>query len=129
MLSGSESWCPQHASQSWCAEHQSLLIALRAAGMHLAQNRADPGSKQRGAQGGPRLVAFTSEQAHYSYRKAAALMGLGTDNLISVACDADGAMSPACACRDSPVCMGRSAETRTLQSYCSFRHLLSGHAL
>ena len=44
-------------------------------------------------------MAFTSEQAHYSYRQAVALMGLGTDNLISVACDADGVMSPACGCR------------------------------
>ena len=44
-------------------------------------------------------MAFTSEQAHYSYRKAVALVGLGTDNLISVACNADGAMSPACGCR------------------------------
>ena len=64
------------------------------AGMHLARNRADPGFKQRGAAGGPRLVAFTSEQAHYSYLKCATLTGLGSDNLVSVACDETGAMSP-----------------------------------
>lgn len=62
--------------------------------MHLARNRADPDFKRRGAAGGPRLVAFTSEQAHYSYLKAAALTGLGSDNLISVACDQDGRMCP-----------------------------------
>ena len=65
------------------------------AGMHLARNRADPGFKRRGAVGGPRLVAFTSEQAHYSYLKAVVLTGLGSDNLISVACDESGAMCPA----------------------------------
>lgn len=65
------------------------------AGMHVARNRADPGFKRRGAVGGPRLVAFTSQQAHYSYLKAVALTGLGSDNLVSVACDARGAMCPA----------------------------------
>ena len=45
--------------------------------------------------GGPHLVAFTSEQAHYSYLKAVALTGLGSDNLIGVACDDSGAMCPA----------------------------------
>ena len=63
--------------------------------MHLARNRADPELKRRGAVGGPRLVAFTSEQSHYSYLKAAALTGLGSDNLVSVACDEGGAMCPA----------------------------------
>ena len=72
----------------------TLLMAATGAGMHLARNRADPGFKQRGAWGGPRLVAFTSEQAHYSYLKCATLTGLGNDNLVSVACDETGAMSP-----------------------------------
>jgi glutamate/tyrosine decarboxylase-like PLP-dependent enzyme len=66
---------------------------MTCAGMHLARNRADPGFKRRGAAGGPKLVAFTSEQAHYSYEKAAALTGLGTNNLIRVPCTHDGAIS------------------------------------
>lgn len=64
------------------------------AGMHLARNRADPGFKSRGAVGGPRLVAFTSEHAHYSYLKAATMTGLGSDNLVVVPCDGNGAMLP-----------------------------------
>ena len=60
--------------------------------MHLARNRADPGFKSRGAVGGPRLVAFTSKHAHYSYLKAASMTGLGSDNLIVVPCDENGAM-------------------------------------
>lgn len=52
--------------------HHHLLDS----GMHLARNQADPQYKQRGAQGGPCMVAFTSEHAHYSYLKAAFVTGL-----------------------------------------------------
>ncbi len=72
----------------------NLLIAAAGPGMHLARNRVDPGCRQRGTAGGPRLIAFTSEQAHYSYLKCATLTGLGSDNLISVACDESGAICP-----------------------------------
>lgn len=45
--------------------------------------------------GGKALVAFTSAEAHYSYAKAANLMGLGTENLVKVPCDpVTGAMDP-----------------------------------
>ena len=56
-------------------------------GLHVARNKADPAFKTRGANGGPRLVAFTSDQSHYSYLKSARLTGLGSDNLISVETD------------------------------------------
>ena len=46
-----------------------------AAGMHLARNKADPQYRTRGAVGGRQMVAFTSEQAHYSYLKAAFTTG------------------------------------------------------
>ncbi|KAL3133229.1 hypothetical protein ABBQ38_007116 [Trebouxia sp. C0009 RCD-2024] len=63
-------------------------------GMHLARNHADPDYRTRGAFGGPHMVAFTSEHAHYSYLKAAFLTGLGTDNLIKVECNDVGQMLP-----------------------------------
>eukprot|EP00940_MAST-03C_sp_MAST-3C-sp2_P001201 g1201.t1 len=64
-------------------------------GLHIAKHRADPDLATRGAVGGPRLVAFTSDQSHYSYLKAARLTGLGSDNLISVKSDDEsGAMIP-----------------------------------
>ncbi|KAL3149142.1 hypothetical protein ABBQ32_001977 [Trebouxia sp. C0010 RCD-2024] len=63
-------------------------------GMHLARNHADPDFRTRGAFGGPHMVAFTSEHAHYSYLKAAFLTGLGTDNLIKVECNDVGQMLP-----------------------------------
>ena len=44
-------------------------------GMHLARNHAYPDYRTRGTFGGPHMVAFTSEHAHYSYLKAAFLTG------------------------------------------------------
>jgi len=62
-------------------------------GMLLARHRADPEWKTRGMNGGPNLVAFTSDHSHYSYKKSAMTMGLGTDNLITIPTDRDtGAM-------------------------------------
>jgi glutamate/tyrosine decarboxylase-like PLP-dependent enzyme len=63
-------------------------------GMHLAHNVADPDFATRGAAGGPRCVAFTSDQSHYSYLKAARLTGLGSSNLVSVQTDGQGRMLP-----------------------------------
>jgi len=62
--------------------------------MHLARTRAFPDAATKGAAAGPRLVAFTSEQSHYSYKKAAMLTGLGSDNLVAVPCDETGGMLP-----------------------------------
>merc|ERR1712187_693624 len=63
-------------------------------GMHLARNIADPFFSKSGGAGGPRCVAFTSDQSHYSYLKSARLTGLGSDNLISVETDDRGRMIP-----------------------------------
>ncbi|KAF9427687.1 hypothetical protein BGZ94_004397 [Podila epigama] len=41
-----------------------------------------------------KLVAFTSSAGHYSLEKSAVIMGLGTDNIVSVPCDEGGAMIP-----------------------------------
>jgi glutamate/tyrosine decarboxylase-like PLP-dependent enzyme len=64
-------------------------------GMVLARNIHDPDFGTRGAVGGPHMVAFTSDQSHYSYLKSSKLVGLGTNNLIKVESDGQGRMSPA----------------------------------
>jgi len=64
-------------------------------GLLLARHRAHPEGRSRGMAEGPRLVAFISDQAHYSYLKAAIVAGLGTDNLVLVPTDPSGAMLPA----------------------------------
>ena len=62
--------------------------------MHLARHRAIPDVNATGLVGAPQLVAFTSAQSHYSYKKASMLIGLGSDNLVAVDCDETGAMLP-----------------------------------
>mmetsp|Transcript_2934 Transcript_2934/g.4582 ORF Transcript_2934/g.4582 Transcript_2934/m.4582 type:complete len:507 (+) Transcript_2934:121-1641(+) len=52
--------------------------------MHLARYVADPDVKTRGAVHGPRLIALVSEDAHYSYAKAARVLGIGDNNLIKI---------------------------------------------
>ncbi|KAG9356124.1 hypothetical protein JZ751_000968 [Albula glossodonta] len=42
----------------------------------------------------PRLALFTSEHSHYSIRKAAAVLGIGTKNVFVVKCDERGKMIP-----------------------------------
>ena len=52
-----------------------------------------PEAKLQGL-GNHRLVAFISDQAHYSYSKAANLLGIGIENLVKVQSDAEGKMIP-----------------------------------
>ncbi|KAK9808552.1 hypothetical protein WJX73_007613 [Symbiochloris irregularis] len=101
-------------------------------GIHLARNRADPQYKQRGSYGGPCMVAFTSEHAHYSYLKAAFVTGLGTDNLISIPCDAAGGILPdkleqainsAKAVGKVPFFVGATAGTTVLGGFDPFQDL------
>jgi glutamate/tyrosine decarboxylase-like PLP-dependent enzyme len=60
--------------------------------MHCARYYQDNTVRDRGNYDAPQLVAFTSAQSHYSIKKAAMLMGIGLDNVISVACDNEGKM-------------------------------------
>ncbi|MEZ4454414.1 MAG: pyridoxal-dependent decarboxylase [Nannocystaceae bacterium] len=58
--------------------------------LHLARVRVDPECLDRGAAGGPRLRAFVSAHAHYSFAKSAALLGLGRRALTTIPCDERG---------------------------------------
>ena len=62
-------------------------------GMMLARHHVCPDYKSKGAQG-QTLVAYVSDQAHYSGQKAANVLGIGTDNLIAVASDDQGRICP-----------------------------------
>lgn len=67
---------------------QANLVA-----MTLARHKACPDLKTKGADG-RKLIAYVSDQAHYSAEKAANLLGIGTDNLISVQSDDEGRICP-----------------------------------
>jgi len=62
--------------------------------MMIARNRALPEIKQRGFTAAADLVVFVSDQAHYSFEKAANVLGLGTAQVFKVKSDDRGSMIP-----------------------------------
>nr|XP_033786010.1 acidic amino acid decarboxylase GADL1 isoform X4 [Geotrypetes seraphini] len=61
---------------------------------NLARYKCCPDVKERGLSGVQRLVMFTSEESHYSMKKAAAFLGIGTQNVYFVKVDDRGKMIP-----------------------------------
>ncbi len=61
--------------------------------LQLARHRRQPDLVTAGA-GPERLTVFVSETGHYAATKSAALLGLGTDAVIKVVADGEGAMVP-----------------------------------
>lgn len=61
-------------------------------GMMMARHWKRPAMRDEGMCAGKRLVAFCSSECHYSYAKAAVVMGLGMKNLVKVPVDEKGAM-------------------------------------
>lgn len=62
--------------------------------MMVARNLALPDVKQRGFTAAADLVIFVSDQAHYSFEKAANILGLGSDQVFKVKSDEYGSMIP-----------------------------------
>lgn len=62
-------------------------------GMLLARHKKAPQAKTKGLEG-KTLVAYVSDQAHYSGLKAANVLGIGSDNLIAVKSDSQGRIDP-----------------------------------
>jgi len=62
--------------------------------MLAARNRRCPDAKEQGLDSTSRLVAFMSEEAHYSIERAASVVGLGTAAVRRVPVDAVGRMDP-----------------------------------
>ncbi|KAF0047449.1 hypothetical protein F2P81_001082 [Scophthalmus maximus] len=54
-----------------------------------------PEVKTKGMGALPRLALFTSEHSHYSVKKSAAVLGMGSENVVMVKCDERGKMIPA----------------------------------
>jgi glutamate/tyrosine decarboxylase-like PLP-dependent enzyme len=62
--------------------------------MMIARNRALPRMKSEGFQDPSGLIAFVSEEAHYSFEKSANVLGFGSNNLRKIKTDAEGRMIP-----------------------------------
>jgi len=63
-------------------------------GMMLARHHLFPELKSKGMFGHKPLVAFTSEESHYSIVKGANMLGLGVNNVVKVKTDKGGRMIP-----------------------------------
>ncbi|XP_004081223.3 glutamate decarboxylase 2 [Oryzias latipes] len=63
--------------------------------MLLARFKMFPEVKEKGMSSVPRLVAFTSEHSHFSIKKGAAALGIGTESVICIKADECGKMIPA----------------------------------
>ena len=89
--------------------------------MQLARHRAAPDALARGDR--TAWAVFVSEQAHYSFRKATALLGMGTDALVTVPCDASGALDPTALQRAivgtdrAPLMIGATSGTTVLGAF------------
>ncbi|KAG9340093.1 hypothetical protein JZ751_022015, partial [Albula glossodonta] len=62
--------------------------------MLLARFKMFPEVKEKGMSSVPRLAAFTSEHSHFSIKKGAAALGIGTDSVICIKVDERGKMIP-----------------------------------
>ncbi|XP_043832057.1 glutamate decarboxylase 1-like [Dromiciops gliroides] len=60
----------------------------------VARYKTFPEIKTKGMAVLPKIVLFVSEHSHYSIKKTAAVLGIGTDNVIEVKCDERGKMIP-----------------------------------
>uniref|UniRef100_A0A673YBW2 Glutamate decarboxylase 2 n=1 Tax=Salmo trutta TaxID=8032 RepID=A0A673YBW2_SALTR len=63
--------------------------------MLLARFKMFPEVKEKGMSSVPRLAAFTSEHSHFSIKKGAAALGIGTESVICIKADESGKMIPA----------------------------------
>uniref|UniRef100_A0A4W4H3Q5 Cysteine sulfinic acid decarboxylase n=1 Tax=Electrophorus electricus TaxID=8005 RepID=A0A4W4H3Q5_ELEEL len=62
--------------------------------MNVARYWAFPQAKTQGLWSVPRLAVFTSQESHYSMKKSAAFLGIGTENVYHVKVDESGRMIP-----------------------------------
>ncbi|KAL2085687.1 hypothetical protein ACEWY4_019007 [Coilia grayii] len=62
--------------------------------MLLARFKMFPEVKEKGMSSIPKLAAFTSEHSHFSIKKGAAALGIGTESVICIKADERGKMIP-----------------------------------
>lgn len=93
--------------------------------MHCARHRAFPESKMHGLSG-RNLKVFVSDEAHYSFKKACGVLGIGVNNLVPVPVDAKGRMNPKAldllisksrAAGDRPILVGATAGSTVLGAF------------
>ncbi|VTJ61951.1 Hypothetical predicted protein [Marmota monax] len=92
---------PQNLEEILVHCQTTLKYAIKTGGaisnmyaMLIARFKMFPEVKEKGMAAVPRLIAFTSEHSHFSLKKGAAALGIGTDSVILIKCDERGKMIP-----------------------------------
>ncbi|KAF4023195.1 hypothetical protein G4228_015132 [Cervus hanglu yarkandensis] len=92
---------PQNLEEILMHCQTTLKYAIKTGGaisnmyaMLIARFKMFPEVKEKGMAAVPRLIAFTSEHSHFSLKKGAAALGIGTDSVILIKCDERGKMIP-----------------------------------
>ena len=75
--------------------HDSATTATLAAVLTMREGASGGRANAAGLAGGPRLRLYASDQTHSSVDKAARLSGIGQDNLVKIATDAELSLDPA----------------------------------
>jgi glutamate/tyrosine decarboxylase-like PLP-dependent enzyme len=81
----------------WPKNHRDGVVvpggsAANFMAIHCSRHKSEPAIKTAGLRG-ERFRIFVSKEAHYSFKKASAVLGLGTDSIVSVAVDSSGCMN------------------------------------
>ncbi|XP_029073500.1 LOW QUALITY PROTEIN: glutamate decarboxylase 1-like [Monodon monoceros] len=104
-------------------------------GILVARYRQYPEIKTKGMTALPCIVLFVSEQGQYSVKKSAAILGMGTDNVIEAKCDERGKMIPAELEKNilqtkrkgqTPFCVTATAGSSTVFGACDPLHDITG---
>ncbi|XP_060051264.1 cysteine sulfinic acid decarboxylase isoform X4 [Erinaceus europaeus] len=94
--------------------------------MNLARYQRYPDCKKRGLRALPPLAIFTSKECHYSIKKSAAFLGLGTDSVRLVKADERGKMIPEDLERQISLAEAEAAWGGSVLLSQTHRHLLNG---
>ncbi|KAM9073734.1 cysteine sulfinic acid decarboxylase isoform 2-T2 [Megaptera novaeangliae] len=94
--------------------------------VNLARYQRYPDCKQRGLRALPPLALFTSKECHYSVKKGAAFLGLGTDSVRMVKADERGKMIPEDLERQIGLAEAEAAWGGSVLLSQTHRHLLNG---
>lgn len=91
-LIDAESWKKAGGVLTSGGAQANLTALLVARQISLSKNVPKANAWKNGVSATPKLCILASEHAHYSVSRAAGIMGLGTDAVIKIACDENGAI-------------------------------------
>jgi aromatic-L-amino-acid decarboxylase len=90
---------PETASFAFVTGTQMAHVTCLAAARHRLLNRVDWDVEEQGLAGAPSIRLITSSERHGSVERAIRILGFGKRAVVSVPCDSNGRLEPACLAR------------------------------